>query len=152
MVERGGVQAGASATSGPPIAHEGPVVYCLVARNGSTYIGATVDLAHRIRQHNGELVGGARATSRHPNGWRPHCYVENFPSWRAALQFEWRWKHLGRKLKLGRGITPLIRRESALGTLLELDRATSAAVPYADWPAPPRVVWLVADADSPALH
>ena len=38
-------------------------VYFIQSTNGSTYIGATVDLDKRIRQHNKEIKGGATATS-----------------------------------------------------------------------------------------
>ena len=38
-------------------------VYFIEATNGRTYIGATVDLDKRIRQHNCEIKGGAVATS-----------------------------------------------------------------------------------------
>jgi predicted GIY-YIG superfamily endonuclease len=39
-------------------------VYLLVASSsGNTYVGATVNLDHRLRQHNGEIKGGAKATS-----------------------------------------------------------------------------------------
>lgn len=33
------------------------------------YVGCTVDVARRLRQHNGEIAGGARYTSKH----RPWC-------------------------------------------------------------------------------
>jgi structure-specific endonuclease subunit SLX1 len=68
-------------------------VYLLEASNKSTYIGATIDLDRRLRQHNKELKGGAVATSNKVlkgEIWRRHCYVSGFPSWQAALQFEWR--------------------------------------------------------------
>ena len=41
----------------------GPVVYIL-GNGKSLYVGATIDLAHRIRQHNGELSGGAPTSHR----------------------------------------------------------------------------------------
>ena len=38
-------------------------VYLLECSDNSTYIGATVNLDHRLRQHNKEIKGGAVATS-----------------------------------------------------------------------------------------
>ena len=76
-------------------------VYLLVSTNNSTYIGATINLEHRLRQHNGEIKGGAVATSikvKAGEVWKRACHVSGFPSWPAALQFEWRWKQLSRKL------------------------------------------------------
>lgn len=40
-------------------------VYVLVSGRGRTYVGIATDVARRLRQHNGELVGGARATRGH---------------------------------------------------------------------------------------
>lgn len=37
-------------------------VYMLVNDRGNTYVGIARDVTRRIRQHNGEIVGGARAT------------------------------------------------------------------------------------------
>lgn len=117
-------------------------VYLLCATNGATYVGATVDLNHRLRQHNKEIKGGAHATSAKVNAgeqWTRACHVAGFPDWRAALQFEWRWKQLSRQeLKKGHK-NPLLRRAEALRKLLSLDKATTAAIPYAEWPAPPVV-------------
>ncbi len=38
-------------------------VYLLRCADGSLYTGVAADLARRLRQHNGELVGGPRYTS-----------------------------------------------------------------------------------------
>ena len=116
-------------------------VYCLISTDGSTYIGATVNLDHRLRQHNKEITGGARLTSRKVvagQTWKRFCHVEGFPTWQACLQFEWRWKQLSRKLS---SMSPIERRKSALQTLLSLERSTSNAVPYSEWPSPPVIVY-----------
>jgi structure-specific endonuclease subunit SLX1 len=112
-------------------------VYLLVSTDNATYVGATVDLDRRLRQHNKELVGGAHATSakvKNGNTWRRACHVSGFPGWKSALQFEWRWKQLTRKLPCN--MFPLERRMIALKELLSLERATTKAVPYAEWSTP----------------
>jgi predicted GIY-YIG superfamily endonuclease len=116
-------------------------VYLLEATNKSTYVGATVDLVKRLRQHNKEIKGGAHATSAKVNKgeiWTRVCHVEGFPDWSAALQFEWRWKQLSRKLSPH--LKPLDRRTQALRQLLALERPTSKAVAYTEWASPPVVV------------
>jgi len=117
-------------------------VYLLVAEDGATYVGATVDLDRRLRQHNGQIGGGAKATHvRVARGqtWRRHCYVSGFPDNHAALQFEWRWKSLSRAKDL-QGLEPLERRLEALQRLLALDRPTSKAAPYSSYgPGLPQV-------------
>lgn len=99
-----------------------------------TYVGVTPDLDRRLKQHNGLLSGGAKAT--HGRQWERICHVAGFPDHTSVLQFEWRWKQLSRKL-LG---TPLERRFKALQELLLLERPTSAAVPYSQYPEPLEVL------------
>jgi structure-specific endonuclease subunit SLX1 len=116
-------------------------VYLLLASDNSTYIGATVDLNRRLRQHNKEIKGGAVATgSKVEKGetWIRVAYVEGFPDWQAALQFEWRWKQLSRKISIQ--VKPLERRIIALKQLLALERPTSKAKAYIEWPELPKVV------------
>lgn len=79
-----------------------------------TYVGATVDPNRRLRQHNGELAGGARATRG--GVWRRRYLVGGFADERDALRFEWRWKYLTRELGIGE--TWRERRAFALGQLL----------------------------------
>ena len=115
-------------------------VYLLLCSDNSTYIGATVDLNHRLRQHNNELKGGARATTmkvKQGKTWQRACHIANFPDWRSALQFEWRWKQLSRKLP--QHIYPLERRMQALIELLSLEKSTSAAIPFQEWETPIQV-------------
>lgn len=116
-------------------------VYLLVSSGGLTYVGATVDVDRRLRQHNKELAGGAFATgARVAAGetWTRHCYVSGFPDWQSALQFEWRWKQLSRKL-FHKNKSALERRLDALEELLLLERSTTKAIPYAEWPEFPEV-------------
>jgi structure-specific endonuclease subunit SLX1 len=115
-------------------------VYLLISTSKTTYVGATVDLVRRLRQHNGELVGGAKATKiKVSKGevWSRACYISDFPTWQSALQFEWKWKRLGRKFP--RKMRPLERRINALKLLLSLDRSTTKAMPFSEWPNPPKI-------------
>ena len=116
-------------------------VYLLESSDKATYVGATIDVDRRLRQHNKEIKGGAHATGiKVAKGeiWHRVCYVKGFPDWTAALQFEWRWKQLSRKLSSA--LLPLDRRCRALKTLLELERPTTKSVAYTEWPTPPVVV------------
>ena len=116
-------------------------VYLLLCSDNSTYVGATVDLERRLRQHNKEIKGGAFATgAKVSNGqiWVRVAHITGFPDWQAALQFEWRLKQLTRKISLS--VNPLHRRMLALKQLLKLERPTSKAKAYTEWSQPPKVV------------
>lgn len=113
----------------------------LISTGRRTYVGATTDLTRRLRQHNGELVGGARAThARVALGerWSVVCHVENFPDWTSALQFEWMWKFLTRRQT--RRASPVARRMRALERMLASGRSTSKSAPFSAWARPPTVV------------
>jgi structure-specific endonuclease subunit SLX1 len=78
-----------------------------------TYVGATVDPNRRLRQHNGEIKGGARATAG--RSWTRKYLVGCFDTEREALRFEWYWKYLTRTAP---GDTFLERRAHALAANL----------------------------------
>ena len=118
--------------------------YLLFTESNQTYVGATVDPDRRLRQHNKELSGGARATGiRVEQGltWLRACYITNIPEWRSALQIEWRWKQLGRtQFKHIRN--PIERRLYSLKKLLSMEKPTEKAIPYDAYPSgPPQIVW-----------
>lgn len=103
-----------------------------------TYIGATVNPNRRLRQHNGEIVGGARATHRVAGEWTRVVLVSGFPTWPAALQFEWAWKFRARRRGQG-----LANRIKGLLDVLNSPSATSKAVPFSEWPAPPSIAGTI---------
>jgi structure-specific endonuclease subunit SLX1 len=115
-------------------------VYLLVSSSGATYVGATVDLERRLRQHNKEIKGGAHATGvkvAQGETWTRAVHISGFPDWQSTLQFEWRWKHLSRKLPIK--MNSLERRMTALKQLLALERSTSKAIAFTEWISPPEV-------------
>ena len=94
-------------------------VYCLATLEEPThtYIGATPDPDRRLRQHNRELSGGAKATEHRAGNWYRVCFVSRFPDKSKALSFEWHWKHFTKKCKSIRD--PLERRKKALEKCME---------------------------------
>jgi predicted GIY-YIG superfamily endonuclease len=101
----------------------------------NTYVGATIDVPRRLKQHNKLLSGGAKATtSKIANGitWNLICYIQNFPTWNCALQFEWRFKQLTRRLA-SFSLTPLEKRKMALEELLSLEKSTTRAIPFSEY-------------------
>lgn len=67
-------------------------LYLLYSNNNKakrkTYVGYTIDVNRRLRQHNGEITGGAKRTKK-GRPWDMVCYIEGFPDHRTALQCEW---------------------------------------------------------------
>ena len=116
--------------------------YCLVHPNNCTYIGATVDLDQRLRRHNREIVGGAKATTRlvtSASKWTRICSVRGFPDQTAALQFEWRWKRESYKY---RSLKPIDKRLAALNALLKIDKPTKNAALYESYlDGGPKIYW-----------
>ena len=118
--------------------------YMLYTDKNQTYIGATIDPNRRLRQHNKEISGGARATGiRVAEGltWKRGCYITGILEWRSALQIEWRWKQIGRTQYKHIKI-PIHRRLYSLKMLLSLDKPTEKAIPYDAYPnGPPEIIW-----------
>jgi predicted GIY-YIG superfamily endonuclease len=73
--------------------------FCYFIRsNNLTYAGYTVDLKRRLRQHNGELVGGARSTAN--KGPWSYFAVLHSKAWinvSRAMQVEFLCKYPTRK-------------------------------------------------------
>jgi predicted GIY-YIG superfamily endonuclease len=90
------------------------------------YIGYTVDFPRRLRQHNGEIVGGAKRT-RKGRPWDPVCVIEGFHDNSSALRFEYRLHHPGRRCPKSQ--TPLEFNLNNMVTLIERGDG-----PALEWP------------------
>ena len=92
------------------------VVYVLTnTSHNKTYIGITNKPERRIRQHNGELVGGAKyTTSNKGTGqWVFHGFIKNLDK-KTALSLEKKIKIRSRKVTG----TPIEKRTKAIGSLI----------------------------------
>lgn len=73
----------------------------LISSQRCTYVGVTLGMHTRLRQHNGEIKGGAKATSRLTN-WKVVCTIHGFPNRSVVQKFESRVKRFRRRCG-GRG-------------------------------------------------
>ncbi|XXG85415.1 hypothetical protein AAC387_Pa11g0494 [Persea americana] len=73
-------------------------VYLIISSQlPKTYVGATNDFSRRLKQHNGKLKGGAKA-SHAGRPWTCACIVQGFKDQSEACMFESKWKSFSRKL------------------------------------------------------
>lgn len=106
----------------------------MICCGARTYIGKTNNLRRRLRQHNGQLVGGAKATRRGGGPWRLVWYVRGFASNSDVLKFEWRCHNPPRR-RFG-----IEGRTQCLLDVCRLPRWTSTAPPSRSVPLHVRVV------------
>lgn len=74
-------------------------VYLILSTNIpiKTYVGVTTNFSRRLKQHNGELKGGAKA-SRSGRPWVCACTIRGFKDKSEACKFETQWKTFSKKL------------------------------------------------------
>ncbi|CAN4080605.1 unnamed protein product [Withania somnifera] len=74
-------------------------VYLILSTNPpiKTYVGVTTNFSRRLKEHNGELKGGAKA-SRLGRPWICACLIRGFKGRSEACAFESKWKQISRKL------------------------------------------------------
>ena len=90
---------GGAELSGRPISSPAPhcYVYLLSPEDPSkasrvTYVGFTTDPFRRLRQHNGEIKGGAKRTRKH-RPWKICAVIGAVPSKFDGLSLEFAWQH-----------------------------------------------------------
>jgi len=88
-----------------------------------TYNGCTNNFKRRIRQHNGEIKGGAKCTSR-TGPWSPYCIITGFQDNVEALQTEWRIKRVEGRRR-ARTYSGPAGRIKGLDKILQMEQFTS---------------------------
>ena len=86
-----------------------------------TYVGYTIDINRRLRQHNGIIKGGAKKTER-GRPWELILFI-GFPYERIALQYEFCIQHT-KKYRRGTGVANKIK---IMKALLNSERICSTA-------------------------
>jgi len=109
--------------------------YCYILRNkleqfkNNTYNGSTNNPVRRLRQHNEEIKGGAKATHGKGGAWEICAMLSGFPDHINALSCEWRMKcpsgKPGKREKKYQGVKGRI---SSLNEILPLERWTGKCI------------------------
>jgi predicted GIY-YIG superfamily endonuclease len=100
--------------------------YCYILKNddNNTYNGFTVNLNRRIRQHNGIIKGGAKAT-KNKGPWSFYAIITGFETKNEALSCEWRIKHPTNTKFRPKKYCGINGRINSLNMVLNLDNWTS---------------------------
>ncbi|KAF9592776.1 hypothetical protein IFM89_017346 [Coptis chinensis] len=103
-------------------------VYLILSTNKpiKTYVGVTTDFPRRLKQHNGDLKGGAKA-SRAGRPWICACIIQGFKNHSEACELESKWKSCSRKLPRKRKTDDILKEADTEGSL-ELLRHRQAAL------------------------
>ena len=97
---------------------------CYILKSGNrTYNGSTNNMKRRLRQHNGEIKGGAKCTSKR-GPWSPYCIITGFQDNVEALQTEWRIKRVEGRRR-ARTYSGPKGRIKGLNKILQMDQFTS---------------------------
>jgi predicted GIY-YIG superfamily endonuclease len=120
--------------------------YFIECSDKNTYIGATVDVDRRLRQHNSEIKGGARRTTARSacgSKWHRILYVSGFSSSQEALKFEWRWKYFSRKSVAK---SPMERRIEALAHTLKFKEFGPSLILHVEPHCPADLIFKIQEA------
>ena len=109
--------------------------YCYILKNKlgqfkhNTYNGSTNNPMRRLRQHNEEIKGGAKATHGKGGAWEICAMLSGFPNHINALSCEWRMKcPSGKPGKRESKYQGVKGRVSSLNEILQLERWTGKCI------------------------
>ena len=108
--------------------------YILSNSNNKSYIGCTNNITRRLRQHNGEIVGGAKYTTKFGvnTEWKPLLIIEGFEDKSTALSFEWRMKRKKNKYGKLKPLSGAKARVDNVFNIIENDIITSKSIKVSD--------------------
>jgi len=109
--------------------------FCYILRNTLpqysrlTYNGSTNDPIRRLRQHNEEIVGGAKFTHGRGKSWEIYVLMTGFEDHINTLSCEWRIKHpSGKPGPRAREHSGVEGRVKSLNQILGLSKWTSKCI------------------------
>ena len=109
--------------------------FCYIVRNTqpqyryNTYNGSTNNPVRRLRQHNCEIKGGAKATTSKNGGWEFCAILSGFPDKINCLSCEWRIKcPSGRPGRRESKYNSPKGRVTSLNEILPLDKWTQRCI------------------------
>ena len=97
----------------------------LITNGTRTYVGCTTNPARRLRQHNREIKGGARATLIGAGNWKMVLHVEGFGNKSSAC----RWEALVKKRAKGLRNRSLALIGVAFGICPGIDKGKKSYLP-----------------------
>jgi predicted GIY-YIG superfamily endonuclease len=98
--------------------------YLIINETGrNTYVGYTINPTKRLRQHNGEIKGGAKYTSRNGRAWQ-YIAIISSPAFdnHLALSLEWHMKEHKRGRKRDALFNPITNRIALLQKALQHEK------------------------------
>ena len=101
--------------------------YTITHEYKATYVGITNNFEKRIKQHNGVIKGGAKATRKYDD-WKLAFYVTGFRTKGEVLSFEWHMHHPeGRRWRKGSDYKGFLGRIRGLCDVLLLPKFAELA-------------------------
>jgi predicted GIY-YIG superfamily endonuclease len=104
------------------------VYWCYILRNteekykNHSYCGFTTDPIKRLRQHNKEIKGGAKATRK--GTWEFIILITGFKTYNNALSCEWKLKHPDGKRRKNIKYNGINGKINTINTVLKLEKWT----------------------------
>lgn len=104
--------------------------YCYIINSNNpnyknkSYNGSTNNLVKRLRQHNGEISGGAFRT-KIGQPWKYYCVLKGLPNHINTLSCEWKIRHPDNKRKKDKKYLGVCGRIIGLNEILKLEKWTN---------------------------